>query len=169
MDRLGVPIERVLVADDDLEMVRLLQRMLAARPSVIQCLEAYNGREVLEVLARDKPDLILLDLVMPEMDGHAVLRALRSDDALATIPVIVISGDPEESATLDPLGSVRLSKEGGLDLAGVMAHLKAALSAATPGRPGLSRDEPGPPEGLAATPAWGDTWSPPTPAPDRAD
>jgi len=168
MDRLGVPIERVLVADDDPEMIRLLQRMLAARPSVVACLEAYNGREVLEVLARERPDVILLDLVMPEMDGHAVLSTLRANNALADIPVIVISGEPEEVPTVDPSASICFNQQEGFGLTQVVAYLRAALSAATPGRPGLNQDEPTPPEGLAATPAWGDTRSPPAPAPDRA-
>jgi CheY-like chemotaxis protein len=53
---------------------------------------ARNGVEALEVLRRERPWLILTDLVMPKMDGYAFLNALRADPALAPIPILVVTG-----------------------------------------------------------------------------
>ncbi|HHX45465.1 MAG TPA: response regulator [Chloroflexi bacterium] len=169
IDRLSARIERVLVIDDDSEMVRLLQRMLAARPSIIECMEAHNGREAMELLARWRPDLILLDLVLPELDGHDVLEALRQHASLASIPVIVISGELEESVALTPRAGVCLRKGERFTLAEVMAYLNSVLSVAAPGRSGFTQEAPAPLRARSATPAWGDTWLPPTIEPGQAD
>lgn len=53
---------------------------------------ARNGVEALEVLRRERPWMILTDLVMPKMDGYALIKALRADHALASIPVLVVTG-----------------------------------------------------------------------------
>jgi len=53
--------------------------------------EAGDGRQALEMAAAERPDLILLDLMMPEMDGFAVLEALKQSEALSDIPVIVVT------------------------------------------------------------------------------
>jgi len=56
-----------------------------------QIFEATNGREGLELIRARQPDLVVLDLTMPEMDGFAVLDALRTDESTQDIPVIVIT------------------------------------------------------------------------------
>jgi CheY-like chemotaxis protein len=56
--------------------------------------EAYDGVQALEAVAADKPDLILLDLKMPRMDGRTVLRRLRQQEETRDIPVIVLSAHP---------------------------------------------------------------------------
>jgi CheY-like chemotaxis protein len=68
---------------------------------------ANNGVEALKCLSEEKPDLILLDLVMPVMDGFKVLHALKSDPKLSSIPVIVFSsrGQPEEIEKAVSLGA----------------------------------------------------------------
>jgi two-component system phosphate regulon response regulator PhoB len=55
--------------------------------------EAYNGQEALARVSQTPPDLILLDLKMPDMDGYEVIRTLRRDQATRNIPVIVITGN----------------------------------------------------------------------------
>jgi adenylate cyclase len=87
---------RVLVVDDDRVNRMLLTRSLESEGHQVQCVE--NGREALDVLRHDPCDVVLLDIVMPELDGVAVLERMKSDPALQDLPVIMISGvDATES------------------------------------------------------------------------
>jgi threonine synthase len=79
---------RVAVVEDTPEARRLIRRILQSQGN-FTILEASDGREGLEMIQRELPDLIILDLMMPEMDGFAVLEALRARTETATIPVIV--------------------------------------------------------------------------------
>ncbi|MDX9990991.1 MAG: pyridoxal-phosphate dependent enzyme [Anaerolineales bacterium] len=79
---------RVAIADDTPDARRLIRRILQSQGEYT-IFEASNGREALEVVQREHPDLLILDLMMPEMDGFAVLDALKNDPETAHIPVIV--------------------------------------------------------------------------------
>ena len=79
---------RVLVVDDTPEARRLIRRILQSQGD-FEIFEATNGREALELVNKEHPDLMILDLMMPEVDGFAVLDALRSKPETANIPVIV--------------------------------------------------------------------------------
>lgn len=79
---------RIVIVEDTLEARRLIRRILQSQGN-FTILEASNGREGLDLIQRELPDLIILDLMMPEMDGFAVIEALRSRQETATIPVIV--------------------------------------------------------------------------------
>jgi PAS domain S-box-containing protein len=81
--------KRILVVDDDAEHRRRLSQVLVGEGWQVS--EAENGRVGLERLAESSPDLIVLDLMMPEMDGFEFLSRLRSDDALRDVPVVVIT------------------------------------------------------------------------------
>jgi CheY-like chemotaxis protein len=72
----------VLIVDDDAEVTRLFRRMLGGRVALRDCLEAYNGAEALACMREERPDLVLLDLVMPEVDGRSVLAQMRADPNL---------------------------------------------------------------------------------------
>jgi CheY-like chemotaxis protein len=82
---------QVLVVDDDPLMHRLFQHHLER--AGYQMLSATNGREALEIAARDLPGLIVMDVMMPEVDGLAALRELKKSDATKAIPVIVITAN----------------------------------------------------------------------------
>jgi len=79
----------VLVVEDDAEMRQLLQRFLQSEGWVV--VEAQNGREALDRIAENRPGLILLDLMMPTMDGFEFLDELRKHTAWLSIPVLVIT------------------------------------------------------------------------------
>jgi signal transduction histidine kinase/CheY-like chemotaxis protein/HAMP domain-containing protein len=79
----------VLVVDDDATMRDILRRMLEKEGWAVA--EAENGCTALERMAANRPELILLDLMMPEMDGFAFLEALRQQDAWRSIPVVVVT------------------------------------------------------------------------------
>ena len=83
----------VLVVDDDHDTVDTMREILEEEGHVVRC--AHNGRDALAVALRDPPDLVLLDLNMPEMDGRAFLDAVRGHPTLADVVVVVLSGDEE--------------------------------------------------------------------------
>jgi len=91
-----LPQRNLLLVDDDAESVATLARLLEAAGWHTRT--ASNGIEALEALAKTRPAAIILDLIMPEMDGFAFLHHLRSDPQMSSIPVIVMSGkDPDEA------------------------------------------------------------------------
>jgi len=85
------PPRRILIVDDDADMRWLLARTLEA-DSEVEIATAANGEDALEELHFQPPDLMLLDVIMPGMDGWEVLRHKASDPVLAPIPVILITG-----------------------------------------------------------------------------
>jgi len=93
---------RVLIVDDTVEARRLIRRILQAQGNY-QIMEAANGQEAIETAQVELPDLIILDLMMPEIDGFGVLDALKADAQTAPIPVIVVTAKdltPEEKTRL---------------------------------------------------------------------
>lgn len=84
---------KVLVIEDSRSMQRLLHDILEA--SGFQTLCASNGRIGLEIAQQWHPDLILSDVNMPEMDGYAVLEALRQNLNTATIPIVFLTAEPD--------------------------------------------------------------------------
>jgi threonine synthase len=79
---------RVAVVDDSPEARRLIRRILQSQGD-FEIFEAVDGREAIELVTREHPDLVILDLMMPEVDGFAVLDSLRGKPDTANIPVIV--------------------------------------------------------------------------------
>jgi len=79
---------KIVIVEDTTEARRLIRRILQSQGN-FTILEAANGREGLDLIQKELPDLVILDLMMPEMDGFTVIQALRSNPDTATIPVIV--------------------------------------------------------------------------------
>jgi two-component system cell cycle response regulator len=80
---------RVLVVDDILPNVKLLEAKLSSE--YFDVVTARNGREALDAVTRDKPDIVLLDAMMPEMDGFEACRRLKSNPEHAHIPVVMVT------------------------------------------------------------------------------
>ncbi len=87
-------MKKILVIEDEPEMRRNLLTILKLEK--FQPLGAENGRAGLAAVQRDRPDLILCDVMMPELDGHGVLDALRKDEATASIPFIFLTARGEK-------------------------------------------------------------------------
>jgi DNA-binding NarL/FixJ family response regulator len=89
-------MKRILVIEDEPEMRRNITALL--RFHDFETLEAENGREGVEFARREEPDLILCDVMMPELDGYGVLQALQQDASLAAIPFIFLTakGDKDD-------------------------------------------------------------------------
>ena len=85
---------RVLIVDDNQTMAELISRVVELRGHMP--LIAHSGRQALEVVAEQGPDLMLLDLMMPDMDGMETLRRLRAMPSGHKLPVIVVSALEEE-------------------------------------------------------------------------
>jgi signal transduction histidine kinase/DNA-binding response OmpR family regulator len=91
---------RILVADDNADMRDYLRRLLSARYEVRT---AADGAEALAALRDELPDLLLSDIMMPRLDGYALLRAVRADPALADLPVVLLSARAGEEASVEGL------------------------------------------------------------------
>src|ERR1041385_2572321 len=87
-------MRKILVIEDEPEMRRNITALL--RYQDYEPIEAPNGREGVALARREKPDLILCDVMMPELDGHGVLQALQQDAQLALIPFIFLTARGEK-------------------------------------------------------------------------
>ncbi len=106
----------VLVVEDDEQVRRLLCDMVSLMG--FNSAEAVNGRDALYKLKEQQPDIMLLDVMMPEMDGIALCKTLRNEEATANLPIIMLSVQSRPFAILEGLraGADRyLTKPTGLD------------------------------------------------------
>jgi signal transduction histidine kinase/CheY-like chemotaxis protein len=119
-------VKSVLVVDDQPEALQLFSRMLAAGDRRYDVLQARSGQRGLSLMRQHRPDAVLLDLVMPGMDGFQVLQAKRRDPAIRDIPVVVVSSqDPGGHPIVSNL--VAATRGGGLSARELVACI-AALS-----------------------------------------
>src|SRR5689334_23002296 len=94
------PRPRVLLADDNAEMRSFIRRLLAPDYDVEV---VADGGAALEAMRRTRPNLVVTDLVMPNIDGIALVKAIRADDSLRTLPVIVVTERGELDARVEGL------------------------------------------------------------------
>jgi DNA-binding response OmpR family regulator len=87
--------QRVLVVDDDRSIVKVLSAYL--EQSGYQVIPAYDGEMAIHVLRRERPDLVILDLMMPQRDGWDVTRIVRADPTLAPTPIIMLTARVEDT------------------------------------------------------------------------
>jgi len=128
------PVRHILVIDDNAQMTRLVERTLAScAEGCYQVSAACGGREGLLLLARRAPDLVLLDLDMPEVSGADVLSAMRDDDAYRETVVVLMTGlDIQQE--LPPIYGIQVSSQAGFSLPmtlRVIEHLAETLSPRT--------------------------------------
>jgi two-component system alkaline phosphatase synthesis response regulator PhoP len=93
---------KILIAEDS----ATIRRLVAARLSAdgFEVLEAADGEEALQLARSDRPDLLVLDKVMPKLDGFEVVRALREDPETKTVPIVMLTGRTSEADVLGGLG-----------------------------------------------------------------
>jgi threonine synthase len=117
LNRLDVRLRKVVIVDDDPNALRLVRRILQARGG-FDIREISESVKALEFIRRQKPDLVVMDLMMPEMDGFTLLELLKKDPDLAHIPVVVVTAKelvPEERRRLSGMIQQLLQKGTFLD------------------------------------------------------
>ena len=126
--------EKILIVDDDLDTLKLVGMMLQRRGYSI--VAAINGTQALSKAASDRPDLILLDVMMPDLDGFEVARRLRADPLFASVPILMFTAKAQVDDKVQGF-------EAGADdylpkpthPAELLAHVKALLGRSRPSAP----------------------------------
>ena len=126
--------EKILVIDDDVDTLKLVGMMLQRQG--YQIIAASNGHQALLLAQSENPDLILLDVMMPDMDGYEVTKRLRTDVVTATTPIIMFTAKSQlddkvagfEAGVDDYLTKPTQPRE-------LFAHVKAVLARSSKGRP----------------------------------
>lgn len=131
LDNLGSPVQTILLVDDEPDILQLFRRILLSAGKGYQVLRAENGKQALEIIAQKRPDVIFLDLAMPEMDGAQFLAARDQDAALLEIPVILISArDPNAELSVTGQGSpveteaLAITLKGGLSVQQLLEYVR---------------------------------------------
>jgi CheY-like chemotaxis protein len=96
----------VMVVDDNPDIVTIVKTILEGKGYGVQ--SAYSGQEVFNLLSEQKPDLIVLDIMMPQMDGLEVLSRLKGEPSTATIPVILLTAKVQYE---DVLGGYKMGAD----------------------------------------------------------
>ncbi len=92
---------RILVVDDDAQIVRLLKSYL--EQGGFDVMTAANGEDALHILRHDKPDAMVLDVMMPKRDGLSLTRLVRADNALAHVPILMLTARVEDRDKIEGL------------------------------------------------------------------
>ena len=100
IEALGISVQRVLIADDNPDVQELLARMLRVHRDKLETSVASNGQEALERLRQFLPDLMLLDIVLPDMDGWQILALKNQDPSIRDIPTIIVSAQDQVDQAL---------------------------------------------------------------------
>lgn len=87
--------QRVLIVDDDKEIVRLVRAYL--EQAGFQVLAAHDGETALHILRRERPDMLILDVMLPDRDGWDITRIIRADPTLARTPIIMLTARVEDT------------------------------------------------------------------------
>jgi two-component system alkaline phosphatase synthesis response regulator PhoP len=86
---------RILVVDDDKQIVRLVQAYLER--AGYQVLTAHDGETALHTIRRERPDLVVLDLMLPDRDGWEITRLVRGEGGLASLPIVMLTARVEDT------------------------------------------------------------------------
>ena len=100
--------KKILVVDDEPEIVEMLRMSLET--ASYEVVVAYNGQEGIEMAKKERPDAIIMDIMMPEKDGFTAVKELKNDPDYAEIPILVLTAFSEHMA------NTRYAKSMGLEL-----------------------------------------------------
>src|SRR4051795_8235954 len=135
-----IPERPILVVDDDAKIVRLVRTYLERDGFAV--VTAADGPAALDAIERHRPALIVLDLMLPELDGRAVIRAVRGDDEATATPILIVSA---RGSTLDRIAGLEDGADDYLPKpfspAELVLRVKSVLRRSPGGTPGASRGE----------------------------
>lgn len=98
--------KKVLIVDDEPDIVESIEFNLELED--IECIEAYDGEEALSKAKKEKPDLIILDIMLPKINGYKIARLLKFDESYKNVPIIMLTARAQET-------DIRLGEETGAD------------------------------------------------------
>jgi len=133
LHRLPNPPQTILVVDNDPHVVRLLVRMIRAEMPEATIFESFGGHEALAILQQHHPDVMLLDLLMPDMNGYDVMAKMRVDASLDNTAVIIVTARGEEDEDAPVQGGVHLYRSGGHSTTQLL-HLLSVMLAGVDGQ-----------------------------------
>jgi len=130
--RLGIRLRTVLVVDDDPRFARLMARFLQApsQETRVDTLLAQSGHEALRLMEASKPDLVLLDLAMPDLPGRDILHLMAAMPHLANVPVVVVSGQDARLTALH--GPLSIAKPDGFEFEELISTVETILGSLAP-------------------------------------
>jgi CheY-like chemotaxis protein len=138
LEELGEGVQSVLLVDDEREVLQLFARMLSTAGRGYRILRARSGPQALSLLRTERPDVVLLDLIMPGMDGFQVLQEKERDPAIRTIPVVVVSSrDPDNEPIVS--NKLTITRNGGLSVRDLLACMRAVSEILVPSVPSVDR------------------------------
>jgi len=115
--------KKILIVDDEKDIVTVLKMSLEKEG--FETDQAFDGIEALDKVAKEKPDLIILDIMMPKLDGHSVNIKLKNDPKTASIPVVVITGRGRMKELLEIREELRVAEY--LEKPFTVAHLVSRI------------------------------------------
>jgi CheY-like chemotaxis protein len=118
----------VLIVDDQEENRKLLRRMVESQEGY-EVVEAAGGQEAITLVQEIRPQVIILDLMMPDVDGFAVLEAVKSDHTTRSIPIVVVTAKDltQEERDILNMGVEALLQKGLFEQQELLADVAAAL------------------------------------------
>ena len=125
----GEDVDQVLVIDDDQDFTLLMSRMLEDSPvRRYRVLSAYGGQEGLEMMRKHRPDLVLLDLGLPDIHGFQVVEHIRSDPTGKHTPIVIVSAWDELDSHKALMGSMTIAKADGLSPGEVVRWVQGVVN-----------------------------------------
>ncbi len=127
----GNDVDKVLLVDDDRDFVLLLSRMLNSPLRRYQVLSASSGQEALDMVRQHRPDLVLLDLVLPDVPGEQVAERIRANPLSRQTPIIIVSAQGEMDTGENLPGAITLTAARGFSPSQVVGWVQHVLRPAS--------------------------------------
>jgi CheY-like chemotaxis protein len=141
LEDLGEQVQQVLIVDDEPEVVQLFSRMLASSKRDYRILRASSGRRALYLLRERRPDALVLDLLMPDLDGFHLLQIKNQDPSIRDIPVVITSSRDPAGQPIVSRG-LAVTRSSGLSVDNVLECISALGEILSPsGQPYRERQE----------------------------
>jgi CheY-like chemotaxis protein len=133
LEKLAVPVKNVLVVDDEPDIVRLFTRMLQRLPQPCQVRKAYSGIECLRLMSNQRPDVVILDLLLPDIDGLSVVEQIKQDPLLTEVSIVLASAFGASDALQKTAhGNLTVSKRQGFEPIELVRCVEALVGAFKP-------------------------------------
>lgn len=128
LESVGADARRVLIIDDDEDFARLMRRFLDSAARGYRVMSAHSGQEGLAMMQQVRPDVVVLDMQLPDISGAAVAQHMRADPVFAQVPIVVVSGQ-EVGPVFDMAGaSLIVSKAGGFSASELVRMIERVQS-----------------------------------------